>query len=125
MGDLYQPMHLGRASDRGGNDIYVKWFGRSIRLHQLWDTQVFEVQKMSFTEYAQYIQDKFSKEKKAFKKQTFAESIFETYKLRNKIYAYDYSNLQAYDYMYEFSSCLEIQLFRAGMQLANLLNEIM
>ena len=28
IGDLHQPMHVGRAEDRGGNSIIVQWFGK-------------------------------------------------------------------------------------------------
>lgn len=122
--DLFQPMHLGRLSDLGGNKVIISWFGRDIRLHQLWDTQMLEGQKFSYSEYSRYIQDKFAKQKKALKKQPLLDAIWETYLLRNKIYAYDYTNLRAYNYMYEFNDDMDCQLIRAGLQLANLLNEI-
>ncbi len=122
--DLFQPMHLGRLSDRGGNDVMIKWFGRDIRLHQLWDTQMLEGQKFSYSEYSQYLQDKFSKQKKELKNQSKLDAIWETYLLRNKIYAYNYSNLSGYHYMYEFNEDMDRQLFRAGIQLAKLLNEV-
>ena len=122
--DMFQPMHLGRLSDRGGNDVMIKWFGRDIRLHQLWDTQMLEGQKFSYSEYSRYITDKFAKQKKDLKNQSKVDAIWETYLIRNKIYAYDYTNLRAYSYMYEFNDDMDLQLFRAGIQLANLLNEI-
>ena len=123
--DLFQPMHLGRLSDRGGNDVMVKWFGRDIRLHQLWDTQMLEGQKFSYSEYSRYLKDKFAKQKKVIKNQSMVDAIWATYLLRNKIYAYDYADLRAYNYMYDFNKDMDLQLFRAGMQLANLLNEVM
>lgn len=122
--DLFQPMHLGRLSDRGGNDVTLKWFGRDIRLHQLWDTQMLEGQKFSYSEYSQYLQDKFAKQRKELKNQSKLDAIWETYLLRNKIYNYDYTNVSAYNYMYELNEDLDRQLFKAGMFLANLLNEI-
>lgn len=121
--DLFQPMHLGRLSDRGGNDVIIRWFGRDIRLHQLWDTQMLEGQKFSYSEYSRYLQDKFAKQKKALKKQSTLDVIWETYLLRNKIYEYDYTNLKPYSYRHEFNDDLDRQLFQAGLQLANILNE--
>ena len=35
IGDLHQPMHIGRYEDRGGNRINVKWFGRNSNLHRV------------------------------------------------------------------------------------------
>lgn len=122
--DLFQPMHLGRLADRGGNDVMIKWFGRDIRLHQLWDTQMLEGQKFSYTEYSRYLQDKFAKQKKTIKNQSRTDAIWETYLLRNKIYAYDYTNLRAYNYTYQFNEDLDRQLYRAGIYLAKILNEI-
>lgn len=26
IGDLHQPLHVGRSEDKGGNDIQVQWF---------------------------------------------------------------------------------------------------
>jgi hypothetical protein len=36
--DLHQPLHVGRAQDRGGNRIRVSFEGRETNLHQLWDS---------------------------------------------------------------------------------------
>lgn len=48
VGDLHQPMHTGRADDRGGNTVFVDFFGqfgscrkardgRALSLHETWD----------------------------------------------------------------------------------------
>lgn len=37
--DVHQPLHVGRASDRGGNDIVVMLGGKRSNLHRLWDAQ--------------------------------------------------------------------------------------
>lgn len=123
--DMHQPMHLGRLEDRGGNDIQVKWFGREIRLHQLWDTQILESNRFSYSEYSRYLQDKFGKQKKQFKKQPLFDSIWETYLLQLEIYGCDYENLNPYDYIYRFGDDIDEQLYRAGIQLSNLLNRVL
>lgn len=35
--DLHQPLHVGRASDRGGNLVPVRVAGRDLSLHAVWD----------------------------------------------------------------------------------------
>ncbi len=40
LGDIHQPMHLGHASDLGGNRHIVKYFGRDSNLHSVWDSPV-------------------------------------------------------------------------------------
>jgi len=50
VGDIHQPMHFGKPSDRGGNDVELKWFGRKINLHRVWDSNRFDDYGMSYTE---------------------------------------------------------------------------
>lgn len=38
VGDVHQPLHAGRAEDRGGNTFQLQAFGRGTNLHALWDT---------------------------------------------------------------------------------------
>lgn len=53
LGDLHQPMHLGHATDYGGNTVKVKYFGRDANLHGIWDTSLVEsAHKWSYTEWA-------------------------------------------------------------------------
>lgn len=37
--DIHQPLHVGRAEDRGGNEITVLLGGKRSNLHALWDAQ--------------------------------------------------------------------------------------
>ncbi|MGX5914579.1 S1/P1 nuclease [Aliidiomarina sp. Khilg15.8] len=38
--DMHQPLHLGFARDRGGNDTELELNGEATNLHRLWDSQV-------------------------------------------------------------------------------------
>lgn len=40
IGDLHQPMHCGFDVDRGGNSLWVNFFGRPVSLHYLWDNSL-------------------------------------------------------------------------------------
>ncbi|GIR81319.1 MAG: hypothetical protein CM15mP83_0450 [Flavobacteriaceae bacterium] len=40
VGDMHQPLHVGRSEDRGGNDIKVLWFGKNSNLHRVWDSEM-------------------------------------------------------------------------------------
>ncbi|MDR0287359.1 MAG: S1/P1 nuclease, partial [Clostridiales bacterium] len=42
MGDMHCPMHAGRLTDRGGNDVPIKWKGTNTNLHSYWDSAVIE-----------------------------------------------------------------------------------
>ena len=53
VGDIHQPLHVGRFEDRGGNDIKVKFFGKQTNLHRLWDTDMINDHMMSYSEFAE------------------------------------------------------------------------
>ncbi len=55
IGDLHQPLHSGRGCDRGGNLIKVDYFGEIINFHTVWDTTLIDSEKLSFTEYADFV----------------------------------------------------------------------
>ena len=40
VGDIHQPLHAGLAEDLGGNRTNVKWRGRDSNLHRVWDGAV-------------------------------------------------------------------------------------
>jgi hypothetical protein len=40
VGDMHQPLHGGRAQDRGGNDIQITLFDTPTNLHRAWDSQL-------------------------------------------------------------------------------------
>src|SRR3954454_24173599 len=52
VGDLHQPLHVGKCCDRGGNEVKVSWFGKASNLHSVWDSQMVDDEQLSFTELA-------------------------------------------------------------------------
>lgn len=124
VGDLHQPMHMGRPEDLGGNKLPVQWFSRKTNLHAIWDSSVTESRKMSSSEYATYLMDKYEPVKKQYKKYTLLQSVEKTYSLSNEIYAYGNEFNKPYHYIYRFINEAEEQMYIAGIQLANLLNQI-
>jgi hypothetical protein len=47
VGDIHQPLHVGRAGDKGGNDISVTFFdnhSRELDLHKVWDSHIIDRQ---------------------------------------------------------------------------------
>lgn len=124
IGDLHQPLHLGRKTDLGGNKVEFNWFGRKMNLHSVWDGALIENQKMSYSEFSQYLQDKFEPRKDEFKKFTILQSVEADYVVRNLIYNYDYSDTNNFHYVYFFADKVDEMLYRGGIQLANVLNAI-
>ena len=58
VGDLHQPLHVGRADDWGGNRVRVGWFGKSSNLHKVWDSGVIDQIGLSYTELANFLNRK-------------------------------------------------------------------
>ena len=123
IGDIHQPLHVGRAEDRGGNDIRVKWFGKDTNLHRVWDTHIIDDFQMSYTELAAHLQNNF--DSLDIKLMTEDEWIDESQQIVNKVYS-EVSNEDnlGYDYIYNNFELVKLQLFTAGLRLASTLNEI-
>jgi hypothetical protein len=50
--DIHQPLHAGRAADRGGNDFQLRWQGRGSNLHALLDAGLLESRGFDPVSYA-------------------------------------------------------------------------
>jgi hypothetical protein len=54
--DLHQPIHVGRADDRGGNAIELRFRGQPTNLHRFWDTDVIAWVDLSQAAYVERMQ---------------------------------------------------------------------
>ena len=125
-GDLHQPLHVGLAEDRGGNSIKVKWFKSETNLHAVWDEELVDFEKLSFSEYANYLNHFSIAEKKDWVNGTFMDWAKESQDLRPVVYdlaVADMPNL-SYEYNYKVKPIIEMRLKQAGFRLANVLNKI-
>ncbi|MDC7999761.1 S1/P1 nuclease [Aequorivita todarodis] len=125
LGDLHQPLHIGLADDKGGNDFQVRWFSDGTNLHAVWDYKMLDFYEMSYTELA-INTDVLSKEQvEAIKKGTVIDWMYESRLLCEDIYAHtEIGEKLSYNYMYEYMDTLRFQLQKGGIRLAKLLNEI-
>lgn len=125
MGDRYCPMHTAHMDDRGGNDVKVQWFGKDTNLHSIWDAELIESQGYSYTEYAEFLEHKYGRQKKAIMAMSREELLLRNYHLTEAIYAYQETwDGNPYHYIYHWRESMEEQLYIAGIRLAKLLNEI-
>lgn len=125
IGDIHQPMHLGRPDDRGGNAVKVKWFSDESNLHSLWDSKLIDFQQLSYTEYAAAINHTTLAQRKVWQQQTLMEWMYDTYGLTEKIYVETKPD-QRLDYLYNFKfiAPLNDQLVKGGVHLAGVFNEL-
>jgi hypothetical protein len=127
--DIHQPMHVGRASDRGGNDIDVRWFGRTVNLHSLWDSYILEHQQLSYTEYVAFLDFASADEIPAWQATGYVDWIRESQVLRAEIYvpidaAGDEVPSLGWDYFNAAIPIVEQRLLQAGIRLAGVLNAV-
>ena len=125
VGDVHQPLHVGRLDDLGGNKIKVSWFFASSNLHRVWDEQLINFQQLSYTEYATVINRTTLIQRNALQKQNLKMWIYDSYQSAEKIYA-DIKPDEKLDYLYNFKfiDTVNQQLLKGGVHLAGLLNEI-
>ncbi len=125
VGDLHQPLHVGRAEDRGGNDIQIRWFDTGSNLHRLWDSNMIDHYRMSYTELANKLPDRSKKEIKAIQAGDVYQWVAETGELANIVYdSAEIGEELGYAYIYKHWYIVEQQLLRGGLRLAAVLNDI-
>ena len=125
VGDLHQPLHVGNAHDKGGNAIKVLWFGKETNLHRIWDSDMIDDYKMSYSELAENETMLSEAEVEAIQKGTLLDWVYESKKLAEKVYASakDQDALR-YKYGYDFFPLVRSQLQKGGIRLAYLLEMI-
>ena len=143
VGDLHQPLHVGKCCDKGGNDVKVKWFGRDLNLHSVWDSAMVDEEQLSFTEFAAKLDRHTSREDVvAWWDINPRDWISESAQIRETIYPAPppkgakgekgkkgkkrkpaLAEL-SYSYVYKFTPVMEQRLSQAGVRLAAYLNAI-
>lgn len=124
MGDLHQPLHVGKGDDRGGNSFQVKWFRRNSNLHKVWDEGLIESTLLSYTELAASLDHATPAEKKEWGKGSVTDWAEENVAFRAQIYPDGPGADLGYAYQYAQWPLVQQQLLKAGIRLAAVLNEV-
>lgn len=126
VGDVHQPLHVGRPEDKGGNKIRLIWFKDSSNLHQVWDEKLINFQQLSYTEYTKAINHATVGQIMEWKKEPVSKWIYQSYQYAERIYSEMNAPYQKLDYKYNYDylDILNQQLLKAGVHLAALLNTI-
>jgi hypothetical protein len=138
VGDLHQPLHVGKCCDRGGNEVKVTWFGKPTNLHTVWDSQLVDEEQLSFTELAAKLERHISNEDViAWWDVNPRDWISESGQLRDTVYPPAPKPLNgkklkkgaplpelSYAYVHQFTPLMERRLSQGGVRLAAYLNAI-
>lgn len=125
-GDMHQPMHMGHATDLGGNRVKVKYFGRDTNLHSVWDGSLVEsAHKWSYTEWSDQIDRVSNEQEAAIVDGSIDDWAKQTLALATQVYQStpEGTNL-SYDQVAAATPVIEQQLLNGGLRLAHLLNLI-
>lgn len=142
VGDLHQPLHVGKCCDKGGNDVKVTFFGKPTNLHAVWDSQLVDDEQLSFSELATKLERHISPEDIVnWWNINPRDWISESAGIRDSVYpaSGDPASLPkdnkpkegqpplpdlSYSYVYKFTPVMERRLSQGGVRLAAYLNAI-
>ncbi|MFQ3664689.1 MAG: S1/P1 nuclease [Sphingomonadaceae bacterium] len=123
VGDLAQPLHVGRPGDRGGNDVKVSFFGRPTNLHAVWDSDLIDHEKLSFSEWTARFQRRLTPEQlRAWSDPDPEQWVDDAVAIRGALYPAD-PDLR-WDYVFQHRRTLDEQLAKGGLRLAAWLNRL-
>ena len=126
VGDVHQPLHVGHAEDKGGNDVKVTWRSKDeTNLHSIWDTALVEYPGFTYTEMAAAYDHATPAQIKQWQKDDVTTWLFESYQLCTPVYAAAATNPKLDWHFYPtFGPTVEQQVLKAGIRLAGALNEV-
>ena len=142
VGDLHQPLHVGKCCDKGGNDVKVTFFGKPTNLHAVWDSQLVDDEQLSFSELAAKLERHISPEDVVkWWDINPRDWVSESAELRDTVYptAADMPKPVkgkkrkrgevvlpdlSYSYVYKFTPVMERRLSQSGVRLAAYLNAV-
>ena len=123
IGDIHQPLHVGGGNDRGGNDVKLMWFRAESNLHRIWDSDMIDDTRLSYTELAASLDKPEQAQLAAWRNSNVRDWAHESVMLRNEVYGFTGTRL-GYEYSYRKFHIVRQRLLQAGIRLAHVLNEI-
>lgn len=124
VGDIHQPLHAGRAGDRGGNSISVRWFGRDSNLHAVWDSGIVEWRQPDHAKLAGQAVAAYSVRLRGWQRDGLLVWVEESMALRPQVYAIGDGNLGP-RYLERNWPVVQQRIAQAGARLAALLDSVL
>lgn len=126
VGDMHQPMHMGHATDLGGNQVKIKFFNRDRNLHGVWDSDLIDgAHKWSFTEWQVQLDRLSEAQEEALTKGSIDDWAKETMAITTQVYKATPAGTDLrYNDIARWTPIIEQQVLTGGIRLAYLLNTI-
>ncbi|HEU0138097.1 MAG TPA: S1/P1 nuclease [Bryobacteraceae bacterium] len=120
VGDLHQPLHVGGRNDKGGNRTQLVYFGTSTNLHRVWDTEI--LRRM---EGEASLASGLSRTARAgWSRGTPVEWAAESHAVAREVAYKHLSRKAGIPYQQRAETAVRVQLAKAGVRLAAMLNRI-
>jgi hypothetical protein len=127
VGDLHQPLHVGRLEDRGGNAITVNFDGQEMNLHQLWDGGLLRSASLRSEDYRRSLEPLVALGAGAWEHGTLEHWADESRRLRPWVYDFDARRRVPHisrRYAETGRQLTSLRLAQAGVRTAWLLNQL-
>lgn len=124
IGDIHQPLHVGTGEDKGGNDVRLKWFWSNSNLHRVWDSEMINDKQYSYTELTEAVNITTKEQVEKWQNDSVMDWAKESVSLRSQVYDLPEDKELSYEYAYKNWDTVQIQLLKAGIRLAGVLNDI-
>lgn len=137
VGDIHQPLHVGKPGDKGGNNVTINWMGKNTNLHSVWDTSMILTNHKDIlhgTEtinnskvYSSYLEKKYQSVTEQpgsfyFEDEEIQNWLVESTQLRDQLYVGFNGNQETYQN--KFGELQDLRLFKAGQRLGRILNSL-
>jgi len=123
VGDIHQPLHVGKVGDKGGNEVKVRWFSDASNLHRVWDSDMIDNSKLSYTELGSELSKPDRLTINKWQSDDVQVWAMESVSYRQQVYDIGDGKL-GYNYIYKNFHLLNQRLLQAAVRLAGLLNQI-
>lgn len=129
VGDIHQPLHVGREEDRGGNLLKLLFEGKKTNLHVLWDKGLLSKITMNYKKYADHLETLSPKVMiEEFTEFPFETVVQECTTAHKAIYDFQKNPKGPIELDMEYftrnNELMDVQLLKAGKRLATLLNHL-
>lgn len=127
IGDFHQPLHCADDRDRGGTDLAVTFFGESTNLHSVWDTLVIERINPDPDSYAMRLNSEITDSHiTAWEQGNIDDWALENHEVAQRVAygALPVGDNLGTDYFQIAAPVVNLQLQKAGIRLAFILNQL-
>jgi hypothetical protein len=130
VGDMHQPLHCSDNDDKGGNDVLVRIFGEDAKLHSVWDSRIIEHmpdEEQLFSELSAAISPELARN---WSRGTVTDWAMEAFQIaKDTVYGLLPPTASGQrvelspSYVREAEPVIKLQIERAGVRLAAILNQ--